>query len=68
MAESFEKQLIYNLSKEYVFRTFDFKNNTPENLIKSYQDTSAKIEEVLKEQYSKKAEEYALLNKAFNKY
>jgi hypothetical protein len=63
MAESFEKQLVYDLSKEYVFRTFDFKNNTPEDLIKSYQDTSAKIEEVLKEQDSKNDEYRGLLNK-----
>ncbi|WP_041700798.1 hypothetical protein [Clostridium kluyveri] len=63
MAESFEKQLIFDLSKEYVFRTFDFQNSTPEDLIKSYQDTSAKIEKVLKEQDSKNDEYRGLLNK-----
>lgn len=46
----FEKQIIFELSKKYVFETFDFKNGSPEDLLKSYQDAASKIEKVIEEQ------------------
>ncbi len=46
----FQKQLIHELSKKYIFETFDFKNKSPEDLIKAYQDTSGRISKVIKDQ------------------
>lgn len=48
----FEKQVIFELSKKYVFETFDFKNKTPEELLAYYQETSDKIEKVIDDQNS----------------
>lgn len=44
------KAIAFELSKKYAFETFDFKNGTPEELLKLYQDTEHKIYAVLNEQ------------------
>lgn len=46
----FEKQIIFELSKKYVFENFDFKNDSPQGLIKSFQETYNKIEMVIEDQ------------------
>ncbi|MCB2297760.1 hypothetical protein [Clostridium tagluense] len=46
----YEKQIIFDLSKKYVFETFDFKNDSPQGLIKMFQEVSSKIEKVIEEQ------------------
>jgi hypothetical protein len=48
----FEKQIILELSKKYVFENFDFKNDSPQNLIKSFQETYNKIETVIEDQHN----------------
>ncbi|ABS35412.1 hypothetical protein [Clostridium botulinum] len=54
-----QKQLIFELSKKYVFETFDFKSKSPEELLKYYQETSEKISKVIEDQNTKLAEENA---------
>jgi len=53
----FTKQLICELSKKYVFETFDFKNKSPEDLLLSYQEVFEKIEKVIEYQNAKSSEE-----------
>lgn len=55
----FEKQVVFDLSKKYVFETFDFKGKSPEELLKYYQETSEKISKVIDDQNAKLAEENA---------
>ncbi|MBO0538535.1 hypothetical protein EXQ27_07705 [Clostridium botulinum] len=61
-----QKQLIFELSKKYVFETFDFKSKSPEELLKYYQETSEKISKVIEEQNTKSAEESVEIFSAFN--
>ncbi|GEM_PF-4708262 len=53
----FEKQLIYDLAKKYTFENFDFKSNSPEELLIQFQETSTKIQNLIENQNSKIAEE-----------
>lgn len=46
------KTVSFELAKKYTFETFDFKNGTPEELLKLYQDTEDKIYNILEEQTS----------------
>lgn len=48
----FEKQVISDLAKKYTFETFDFKNKSPEDLLKAYQETFEKMENLIDEQNS----------------
>ncbi|KAJ49188.1 6-pyruvoyl-tetrahydropterin synthase [Clostridium tetanomorphum] len=53
----FEKQIVFELSKQYIFETFDFKNRSPEDLLKYYQETAEKISKVIEDQNAKFAKE-----------
>jgi len=53
----FEKQIIAELSKEYVTKTFDFKNNSPEDLIKYYLEVSEKMSKVIEDKNVELSEE-----------
>ena len=44
------KTLAYELAKKYTFEKFDFKNGTPEELLKFYQETENKIYNILNNQ------------------
>lgn len=62
----FEKQIVFELSKKYVFETFDFKTKSPEELLKYYQETSEKISKVIDDQNTKIAEESAKMLSSLN--
>lgn len=53
----FEKQIIAELSKEYVTKTFDFRNNSPEELIKYYLEVSEKMSKVIEDKNVELSEE-----------
>lgn len=46
----FQEQVIHDLAKEYTFNNFDFKNSSPEELLKSYQETCCKLKALLSKQ------------------
>lgn len=54
-----EKQLIHDLAKEYTFKTFDFKNKSPEDLLFAYQENFSKIETIIDEENANIANEIA---------
>lgn len=56
LSDSNEK-LVYDLSKKYVFETFDFKNQPPEDLLKAFQDVHSKLSDIIYEQESLKVNE-----------
>lgn len=62
----FKEQVVHDLTKEYTFNNFDFKNQSPEELLKLYQQTFEKINTVLKNQrtdmISKSVEMFNKLN------
>lgn len=49
-------KIIHDLSKEYAFRRFDFTNESPEELLKDYQEASDRISKILDEQETKASE------------
>ncbi|CEN21130.1 hypothetical protein [Paraclostridium sordellii] len=49
--------LTHELAIKYTFENFDFKNDSPENLLNLYQETHDKIYSVLKDQEKKFIEE-----------
>lgn len=49
--------LAHELAIKYTFENFDFKTDSPENLLKLYQETHDKIYTVLEDQESKRSEE-----------
>lgn len=51
--DNFQNQLIVDLAKKYTYETFDFKNKSPQDLLKEYQETFNKISKVVEEQNSK---------------
>jgi len=62
----FQKQLIHDLSKKYVFETFDFKSKSPEELLKYYQEISETISKVIEDQNAEIAEHNAELFSKLN--
>ncbi|WP_438335207.1 hypothetical protein ACIR03_02470 [Clostridium cochlearium] len=46
----FQNEIVFELSKKYVFENFDFKNKSPEDLLKFYQETSERISKIIEEQ------------------
>ncbi|CEQ00308.1 Uncharacterised protein [[Clostridium] sordellii] len=56
--------LAHELAIKYTFENFDFKTNSPEDLLKFYQETHDKIYNVLKDQDAKRSEES--LNQVLN--
>ncbi|WP_195948125.1 hypothetical protein [Paraclostridium bifermentans] len=49
--------LAHELAIKYTFENFDFKTDSPEDLLKLYQETHDKIDTVLTEQETKLSEE-----------
>lgn len=49
--------LAHELAIKYTFENFDFKADSPEDLLKLYQETHDKIDTVLTEQETKLSEE-----------
>jgi len=46
----FEKQIAFELSKKYAFENFNFKTNSPQGLLESFQEAYDKIEKVIEDQ------------------
>lgn len=44
--DKFDDLVIFELTKEYVFKNFDFKSKSPEDLAKLYKETYSKIKNV----------------------
>lgn len=55
--DDFQSKLTHELSIKYTFETFDFKGQSPEDLLKAYQDTSSRISKVIDAQNTKAVNE-----------